>query len=324
MSAAPIAAAAAATQGFVPFLDGARWLAKRRPQPQLAAAIDLANAVRAGQIAAIYRDGAGHWAELKGAMLDAQIGLETGDIVLPDVPGAAARPAVVMLGAGWDNIGGDLDWPGPVPSDTPEPRPKVELEPEPWDELRHSFSEPKHKAIWAAYHARNRAAQAQLDAWRDREDNRKAACAAYDLAWRQHDELRRRLAPPVEQIIVGAPPAPAVAALFVRLEDVQRFGEPPAPEALTPVETGAAQPSSSKKPGRKTSYDEAAVANLARELVRRHGLPSSQQKIVQAIRATLWPTATDGPSERTLRRVIEKLWKELSEIIPRARPAAGK
>ena len=208
MSAAPIAAAAAATQGFVPFLDGARWLAKRRPQPQLAAAIDLANAVRAGQIAAIYRDGAGHWAELKGAMLDAQIGLETGDIVLPDVPGAAARPAVVMLALAGTPSASTSIGRGPVPSDTPEPRPKVELEPEPWDELRHSFSEPKHKAIWGAYHARNRAAQAQLDAWRDREDQRKAACGAYDRAWRQHDELRRRLAPPVERIIVAAPPTP--------------------------------------------------------------------------------------------------------------------
>ena len=310
MTAAPITAAAA-QQGFVPFLHGARWLAKRRPQPQLAAAIDLANAVRSGRIAAIYRDGADHWAELKGAMLDAQIGLETGDIVLPDVPGETTL-AAVRLGAGWDNIGGDLDWPGPVPSDRPEPRPKVELEPEPWDELRHSFSELKHKAIWTIYHARNAAAQALLDAWREREEQRKAACAAYDRAWRQHDELRRRLAPPVERFIAGAPATPLVAALFVRVVDVQRFAEPPAPPALSPIETGDTQPSPSQKSGRKAVHDWDQAKQWCVRYVAEHGLPKTMSEMA-VIMADYFARLSDQPPDNsTIRKFLRKLWRALS------------
>jgi hypothetical protein len=136
-----------------------------------------------------------------------------------------------------------------------------------------------------------------LDAWREREDKRKAACVAYDLAWRQHDELRRRLAPPVEQIetIVGARATPALAALFVRLDDVQRFAEPPpSPPALTPIETGDTQPSPSQKPGRPAQFDEAGIKNLAREMVRRDGLPASQQNLCRDSRTARLTPYADG------------------------------
>jgi hypothetical protein len=127
-------AAAAAKQGFVPFLDAVAWLAKRRPMP-LSAAIELANAVRAGRIAAIYRDSTGRWAEAKGAALD-RVGLETGEIDLPHGPGAAEPIVAVELGKGWDEMFVNLDLDGEPPSERAEPRPAVELEPEPWEALR--------------------------------------------------------------------------------------------------------------------------------------------------------------------------------------------
>jgi hypothetical protein len=313
-------------RGFVAFLEAVRWFAHARPMPRLSAAIDLANAVRAGQIAAIYLDHAGQWAQVKGRALNAQIGLETGEIHLPVQPGASEPIAVVTLGKGWDDIGDDLDWEGDPPSYDPEPRPKVELEPEPLEELRHCFSELKRRAIWHGYYERNAAVYAALNGWHDREEKRKAACAAYDLAWRQHDERRRRLAPPVQQteIITRGSAAPRGEPLFLRFADVHRCAAPPSARAIPAAEPAEIQSASPQKPGRRAGYDEAAVANLAREMVRRDGLPASQQKIVLAIRAALWPGPTGAPAERTLRRQIAKLWQELSEIAQHIKPHTGK
>ena len=322
--------AAEAPDGFVAFLDAAAWLAERRPMPRLAGAVAVANAVRARRIAAIYRAAGGRWAQVSVAALDAEIDLETGQLLLPDAPGAGRRAVMVNLAIVEDEHG-DW-WEGDPPSSTPEPRPDVRLVEEPWEELRHSFSAPKHQAIWAAYHERNRAAQAALDAWREREDKRKADRDAYERARREHEERPRRLTPPVEQIeIIGRGSASSAGIpLYVAIEDVRQFAAPPAQQAFAPVETDGTDDAGQKR-GRPYEYDVMAIKLWMKRWVIQNGMPASKQIGTFSEQVAYWawrlrPEALEQDYRDAMHRRQQQLaaLRRSTAILPfRPRPAAS-